>query len=161
RGLLLFIVAVLLASPLDAANWPRFRGPNGTGIAADKDIPVQWTEKDILWKLPLPGIGNSSPVIWGDQLFLESADAKSRMLICVNVKEGKIAWNKTIPGQQAPINGRNSLASSTPATDGQRVYAYFWDGKNIAIHAFDMQGNPLWKHELGPWAGNHGAGASP
>src|SRR5262249_41417267 len=55
----------------------------------------------------------------------------------------------------------NSQASSTPATDGQRVYAYFWDGKAIAIHCFDMQGKSLWKYELGAWLGNHGPGASP
>jgi outer membrane protein assembly factor BamB len=161
RVVLLIGCGLLAADPSGAANWPRFRGPNGTGTAADKDIPVQWTEKDVLWKLALPGAGNSSPIVWGDKLFLESADTQARMLICVNVKEGKIAWNKSIPGQKAPTNPRNSLASSTPATDGKRVYAYFWDGKNVAIHAFDLEGKPFWKHELGAWAGNHGAGASP
>jgi outer membrane protein assembly factor BamB len=154
----LFAVAGPLAN---AANWARFRGPNGTGMADDKDIPVQWTEKNIRWKAPIPGAGNSSPVIWGDKLFIESADAKNRMLFCINVKDGKTIWMKNVDGQQAKINGHNSLASSTPATDGQRVYAYFWDGKDIAVHAFDMQGNPVWKYDLGPWAGNHGAGASP
>jgi outer membrane protein assembly factor BamB len=163
RVLLLLACGVLTADPLSAANWGRFRGPNGTGIAEDTNIPIQFTDKDYIWKAAVPGTGHGSPIVWGDKIFLQSsaADAKSRMMICVSTKDGSILWNRSVPGDFAKTNGRNNLASSTAATDGERVYGYFWDGKNIAIHAFDFSGNPVWKFDLGPWAGNHGAGASP
>src|SRR5947209_17168483 len=91
-ALLLALAAMLTVAALaTAGNWPRFRGPNGTGIATDKDIPVEWTEKEILWKTPLPGAGHSSPVVWGDRLFLQSStkDGKSRMLLCLDAGSGK------------------------------------------------------------------------
>lgn len=153
---------LLLLPAADGANWPRFRGPNGTGIAADKDIPVQWTDKEFLWKTPLPGSGNGSPIVWGDKLFLQAADTTSRMLLCLDVKDGKILWNRSVPGGTfAKINARNSLASSTPATDGERVYCYFWDGTTVALAAYDFQGNPLWQYNLGEFVSQHGAAASP
>src|SRR5947207_1115077 len=103
-----------------AADWPRFRGPNGTGDTPDADIPVKWTDKDVAWKVPLPGAGNSSPVIWGDRLFIQSAspDGKERYILCLNTADGKEVWRKSVPGNKAKMNAKNSLASSTPATDG-------------------------------------------
>lgn len=162
RVFLLIACGVLAAAdPSSAANWPRFRGPNGTGTADDKDIPAQWTEKDIVWKTSLPGTGNSSPVIWEDKIFLQSADAKSRMLLCLSAKDGKILWNKSEPGGTAKTHAKNSLGSSTPATDGQRVYCYFWDGKTVGVSAYDLQGARLWHRDLGSFESQHGAGASP
>lgn len=160
----LFLMAcgLLTADPLGAANWERFRGPNGVGVVEDPGIPIQFTDKDFVWKTAIPGVGNGSPIVWGDKLFLQaaSADGKSRMMICIGTKDGNILWNRILPGNTAKTNARGSLASSTPATDGERVYAYFWDGKNIAVHAWDFSGNPLWKYDLGAWTGNHGPGAS-
>lgn len=146
-----------------ASDWPRFRGPNGTGISADKDIPVQWTDANILWKTAIPGVGHSSPIVWGDHVFLQSADAggKERYLICLSAPVGKILWTKSVPGSKAHTHLRNTWASSTPATDGQQVYALFWDGQKIAIHAFDFQGNETWTHELGTFTSQHGPGGSP
>src|SRR3954462_10730778 len=96
-GPLLLVCCTLAALPAFAANWPRFRGPNGTGIAADKDIPVEWTDKDILWKTALPGEGNSSPVIWGNRIVPQSAtpDGKERLLLCLDAANGKILWSKS------------------------------------------------------------------
>ena len=74
RAALAAALVLLVVTAGSADNWPRFRGPNGTGVAADKDVPVLFGEKDnLLWKAPLPGKGNSSPVIWGDGLFVQSA----------------------------------------------------------------------------------------
>ncbi len=155
------IFALVLAA--EAANWPRFRGPNGTGIAEEKDIPVAWGAKDIRWKVVLPGTGNSSPVIWGDHLFVQSAstDGKERYLLCLNTADGKETWRQTLAGKQAGRNEKNSLASSTPATDGERVYAYFWDGTAVSLHAFDFNGKPLWTYKIGKFSSDHGAGSSP
>ncbi|GIW81321.1 MAG: serine/threonine protein kinase [Gemmatales bacterium] len=144
-------------------NWPRFRGPNGTGVSHDKNIPVKWTEKNILWKTRLPGLGNSSPIVWENRVFVQSAPGDdSRALIAVDAIDGKIVWIQSVPGKKAHIHPRNSLASSTPATDGERVYCLFWDGENVDLHAFDFQtGKPLWKHSLGSFTSQHGAGHSP
>jgi outer membrane protein assembly factor BamB len=152
-----------LALAADAANWPRFRGPNGDGVAADKDIPVRWTDKDLAWKVALPGLGNSSPVIWGDRLFIQSssADGKERYLLCLSTADGKELWRNSVAGDRARMNAKNSLASSTPATDGERVYAYFWDGAAVSLHAFDIKGQPLWKYDIGKFSSDHGAGSSP
>jgi outer membrane protein assembly factor BamB len=145
-----------------AENWPRFRGPNGEGIAHDKHVPVQWTEKEgIAWRTAIPGTGNSSPIVWGDRIFLQSATEKERMLLCLSVHDGKVLWTQTVPGAKAEKNKKNTFASSTPATDGKRVYALFWDGQDIALHAFDMNGKPLWQHNLGGFESQHGPGMSP
>jgi outer membrane protein assembly factor BamB len=152
-----------LALSAGAANWPRFRGPNGTGDTPDADIPVKWTDKDMAWKAQLPGAGNSSPVVWGDRLFIQSAspDGKERYLLCLNTADGKEVWKRSVPGGKAKMHAKNSMSSSTPATDGERVYAYFWDGAAVSLHAFDFKGEPLWKYEIGRFSSDHGAGASP
>jgi outer membrane protein assembly factor BamB len=155
--------AATFAVPATAGNWPRFRGPNGTGVADDPNVPVQWTDQNILWKTALPGIGKSSPIVWDDRLFIESApaDGKQRLLLCVDVPTGKIRWTRSVPGSLVRTHKFNTLASPTPATDGKRVYALFWDGKDIALHAFDLDGNPVWRTGLGAFTSQHGAGHSP
>jgi outer membrane protein assembly factor BamB len=161
---LVFSSLALAVSVAAADNWPRFRGPNGSGVAQDKNIPVQWTaQQGILWKVALPGQGNSSPIIWGDRLFVQAAslDGKDRSLLCLSTRDGKVIWTRTIPAAKAAINSYNSLASSTPATDGQRVYAAMWDGKVILLRAYDFNGNLAWSRDLGGLKTQHGAGASP
>jgi outer membrane protein assembly factor BamB len=147
-----------------AADWPRFRGPNGTGVAADKDVPVQFSDKDgVLWKVPIPGRANSSPIVWGDKLFIQSAseDGAERWLFCLNADSGEILWKKAAPGSAAHIHDKNTWASSTPATDGERVYAVFWDGKDLQLTAYDFKGQQVWTKDLGGYESEHGAGISP
>src|ERR1700679_3096009 len=90
---LLFALAALVgaAAFVDAGNWPRFRGPNGTGEVGDKNVPLTFGDtENRLWKTAIPGIGHSSPVVWGDSLFLQSAskDGNERWLICIDTKDG-------------------------------------------------------------------------
>jgi outer membrane protein assembly factor BamB len=146
-----------------AGNWPRFRGPNGTGISDEKNVPVQWTSADIQWKTAIPGIGHSSPIVWGDRVFLQSAsrDARQRWLFCVDVNSGKILWQQGVPGQNQHTHRLNNLSSSTPATDGERVYAIFWNGARLLLAAYDFEGKQLWLRDLGPFTSQHGAGLSP
>lgn len=155
---------VLAVWPAPAAPWARFRGPNGTGVAPDRDIPIKWDEKEgILWKVPI-GPGNSSPVVWGDQVFVQSAvaDASERKLLCLSAGDGKVLWSRSVTGVPfKTLNRFNTYASSTPAADGERVYVIFWDGEGQTVHAYDFKGNPLWQHNLGPFQSQHGAGASP
>jgi outer membrane protein assembly factor BamB len=159
----LIVVAFCCAGLALASDWPRFRGPNGTGIALDKNVPVEWAESDVLWKTPIPGLGNSSPIVWGNHIFIQSADrnGKERYLICLSANDGKILWDRPVPSTKARTHPYNTMASSTPATDGQNVYALFWDGSAVAIHAFDFQGNQMWKHDLGSFTSQHGPAASP
>lgn len=166
-GIGLFLLCcwtLVCAGPAAADNWPRFRGPNGTGVADDKDIPIQFgAKKGVLWSVPIPGVGNSSPVVWGDRLFLQSAssDGSERLLLCLNATSGKILWQASAAGARAHTHQKNTLASSTPATDGERVYAVFWNGEELSLSAYDFQGKELWKRELGGFTSQHGAGASP
>jgi outer membrane protein assembly factor BamB len=159
-----FTFTMSFVAAATAGDWPRFRGPNGTGVAADATIPTQFKEGDgILWKVPLPGKGNSSPVISRGKLFLQTAsdDGHERQMLCLDAVTGKTLWSRSAPGGTVKINPHNSLASSTPAVDGERVFVLFWDGKAVTLSAFDFQGNPQWKQELGSFASQHGAGTSP
>ena len=147
---LVVCTVVLAAGVASAANWPRFRGPNGAGVAADKDIPIKFDDKTgVLWKIALPGAGNSSPIIWNDRLFVQSGTPKERSLYCVSVKDGKLLWSRAAPGGQAKIHAMNTYASSSPATDGNIVVAAFWDGENQLLKAYDLDGNPKWERKLG------------
>src|SRR5687767_14471417 len=146
-GLAIFLVVSCLYPQSSGSQWSRFRGPNGHGTSLDKNIPVQWSETEgMLWKTPLPGKGNSSPIVWGDRLFVQSAsaDGKERLLLCLSVTDGKILWSRSAPGAAARINTKNSLASSTPATDGRHVYAVFWDGASLSLSAYDFKGTVVW-----------------
>lgn len=147
-----------------AGDWPRFRGPNGAGIADDKGVPVTWTEDNILWKTAIPGAGHSSPIVCKGRVFLQSAseDGDERWLLCLDARKGEILWKTRSPGEAAKKHPLNSLASSTPATDGERVYAAFWDGTTIHLGAYDFKdGKLLWQHDLGSYKSQHGFGHSP
>jgi outer membrane protein assembly factor BamB len=173
KSLPLLVASCFAATFLSAAasDWTRFRGPNGTGIADGKDIPVNWTAKNILWKAELPGIGNSSPIIWKDHLYLQTAskDAKERQLLCVSVKDGAILWKQSITakalaggkGTSAKIHEKSSYASSSAAVDAERVYVVFWDNVDLIMNAYTHSGQPLWSKNLGAFSSQHGAGASP
>ncbi len=154
----------LSASLVVAGEWARFRGPEGLGTADDKNVPVVFgPTSNVLWKTPIPGKGNSSPIVSKGKVFLESAsfDGKRRMLLCIDAKSGKVDWSKDLKATTGHTHDLNSLASSTPAADGQRIYAVFWDGKRISLTAWDYQGKELWNKDLGPYKSQHGPGLSP
>jgi outer membrane protein assembly factor BamB len=158
------LCGLLACAAANADNWPRFRGPNGTGVSADKDVPVQWSATEgVLWKTPIPGHGNSSPIIWGDRVFIQSsaADGSERWLFCLDAASGKILWKQSASGKAAHTHQKNTLASSTPATDGERVYTVFWDGKDLLLNAYDFKGAQVWTRNLGGFVSEHGAGISP
>src|SRR6476646_6709993 len=93
-------VIALLAATAAAQEWTRFRGPNGTGESETNTIPASWTDSDLNWRIELPGIGHSSPVLWGEKMFLLSAEPKeaTRYVLCINAKDGKLLWRKDYPG---------------------------------------------------------------
>jgi outer membrane protein assembly factor BamB len=147
-----------------ASDWPRFRGPNGAGTSADKDVPVKWTTENVLWKKEIPGVGHSSPIVHGGRIFLQSSprDGKERWLIALDAASGELLWKAADPGAPTRKHVLNSLASSTPATDGERVYAVFWDGKDILLAAYNAKnGQVVWHKDLGGFVSQHGVGHSP
>jgi outer membrane protein assembly factor BamB len=162
-GSFAFVALLSCISLAHAANWERFRGPNGTGIAQDKNIPVAISPKEnVLWQVAIPGKGHSSPIVWGDKLFLQTAPSEEkRSLLCLSVKDGSKIWEAEVPGVKAHIHKLNSLASATPATDGESVFAAFWDGTDVTLYAYDMKGQKRWHKKLGQFTSQHGAGASP
>lgn len=161
-----FLVAALALpgiAPALAQEWTRFRGPNGTGIATGKGIPVQFTPADYAWKLDLPGMGHSSPVIWGERLYVTSAveETKKRTLYCVRTTDGKVLWTVTEDYDQYPRHRLNSHASASAAVDRDRVYLPWWGPRRSALVAYTHEGKEVWRHELGPWFGQHGGALSP
>jgi outer membrane protein assembly factor BamB len=145
-------------------QWSRFRGPNGTGQSDAKGIPIEWDGTDaLLWKVAVPGRGNSSPIGWGRRIFIQSAsdNGQERLLVCLGVEDGKVLWTRSLPGSPKQTHLKNTLATSTPAADEERVYALSWDGEVLMLHAYTHDGGPVWERNLGPFAGQHGAGISP
>jgi outer membrane protein assembly factor BamB len=155
------LLAAASVSALLAADWARFRGPNGSGTVADKDVPVKWTDDNVLWKTELTGKGHSSPIVVKGKVFLLSATDKERSLVCLDADKGKQLWSKKAPGKFVKIRHDSSFASSTPCSDGERVYCAFWDGSKVSLHAYDLDGKALWQQDLGEFKSQHGHGFSP
>ncbi len=164
RYISMALLVTLSGSASEAADWPRFRGPNGIGVVADKGVPTEWSlDKGVKWKTPIPGEGNSSPIVSKGKIFLQSSteDQSKRTLICLDASTGKIDWNKEFNGGTVKIHKLNSPASSTPTADGEKVYAVFWDGDHQHLTAWSYVGEMLWQRDLGAFASDHGAGLSP
>ena len=164
-GFALFGCLVLSAASaaLRADDWPRFRGPTGQGVSAERDVPLEWAEdKNVAWKTPIPGEGWSSPVVWGDRAFVTAATdgGATCHVICVDANTGKILWDTPVMKQETKRKeGMNSYATPTPATDGKRVYAVFGGGGIAAVNVAD--GKPVWTNTDYPFYSQHGLGASP
>jgi outer membrane protein assembly factor BamB len=165
RGLLLVAAAVLLASPwrLSAGHWPRFRGPNGAGHSDANSVPVQWTEGDCNWKVELPGVGHSSPVVWDEKLFLTCSLERTarRTILCLSVADGSVIWRRDYASGRHPMHRDNCYASSTPALDANGVYVTWTTPKEVVLLALDHAGNEKWRRELGEFNSMHGSGTSP
>lgn len=161
-----------------SADWLRFRGPNGSGIASDSDsTPVKWgPEENIKWKASLPGAGVSSPIVVGDRVFVTcysgygidrqnpgDIENLKRHLVCVDRKSGEVLWEKSVKATlpEDPYSGMgvpsHGYASHTPVSDGTNVYVFF--GKSGAF-AYDMEGNELWKKSVGTKSDNKRWGSS-
>lgn len=163
RRLLLFVLTLSLPLPLASADWPRFRGVNGKGVA-DGPVPLDLADaKNLLWKVPIPGKGVSSPIVVGGKIYLQTAstDGKTRSMVCLDAATGKPVWAKDVPGTTAHTHAKNSLASSTPACDGEMVYGVFWDGSVVGLRAFDLAGEQKWEASFGGYVSQHGPGFSP
>lgn len=152
----------LLLQVAEAQEWSRFRGPNGSGIGEAK-LPATWTESDYRWNVELPGLGHSCPVLWGDKLFLTSADSDSgdRFVLCYQASDGKLLWKQTFDADPIKKHNKNSFATSTPCCDAERVYVAWSLPDRLMMTALDHEGKAVWEQQLGKYKSGHGFGTSP
>lgn len=162
KDIFLLATALLTSVALHAENWPCFRGPTRQGVSAETNMPLHWNAtSNVVWKIPIPGESWSSPIVWGDRVFVTTAteEGTSCRVLCLDRKAGKAFWNREA-FQQRPghKNNRNSYATPTPCTDGQQVYAVFGDGSFAALN---FSGQVVWTNRDFPFYGEHGLGTSP
>jgi S-adenosylmethionine:tRNA ribosyltransferase-isomerase len=155
-------LAMLLTAASASANWPQWRGPTGDGVSPEKGLPLKWTAQDnVAWKLPLPGVSGSTPVVWGERLFLHVAEGQDLMLWCVDRGKGTVLWKKTV-GTGNYKSRKGDASSPSPVTDGKSVFLITGTG---ALKAFDMDGRELWARDLqkdyGAFGLNWGYASSP
>jgi outer membrane protein assembly factor BamB len=146
-----------------AENWPQWRGPDNDGICRETHLPTEWSAtKNIVWKLPLPGMSGATPVIWGERIFLTSEDGNEVVLLCIGT-EGRQLWKRTLgSGKRRFRNDEGNQASPSPSTDGQHVYAFTGTGD---FAAFDFEGKEIWRFNAQERYGNfriqHGMHTTP
>lgn len=179
---LLFFISL----PLLAENWPQWRGPRLDGTSADAGFPKKIAADTVLWRVELPGAGHASPIVWGDKIFTVAAigETEERVLLCLDRKAGKLLWQTTVV--KAPLESThklNSCASSTPATDGEKIFTSFLDNTEtpetkkanagheipkgevpkgtVVVSAHDFTGKQIWQVRPGLFSSKHGFSASP
>jgi outer membrane protein assembly factor BamB len=163
RFFLIPFALVFWTAPISAEEWPGWRGPRGDGTSAETNIPLRFSGADngenLRWKTEIPGKGHSSPVVWGDRVFVTSCieAEQKRMLYCLDRNDGKILWERLV--LTAKLERRhplNSSASSTPATDGKHVYVSFLDEPNMKVFCYDFDGDLVWHQSPGKLTSVHG-----
>ena len=157
------VVVMSLAASLFAAdtNWPRWRGPLENGHYTDANLPSVWTNSDVTWKATLKGSGQSTPIIWGDRIFLTTAldSGKQRVVFCLDRNTGKQLWEHTPwTGEPEKVHIMNGWASPTCTTDGEMVYAFFGIG---GLHAYTVDGKLVWSRDLGKFVSPWGVSSCP
>ncbi len=138
------------------------RGPTGDGHSTDKNLPVDWSPDDIEWKTPLAGEGQSSPCVWGEQIFLTRSENRGqrRYVFCVNRADGQIFWEQLAwEGTPEPTHNMNGWASASCTTDGEFVFAFF--GKGGGLFCYTTKGVKVWEKDLGSFEGPWGTAATP
>lgn len=179
----LVVLFFFVAGLIRAENWPGWRGPSGDGISAGKGIPTKWSSKEnIAWRIAVRGEGHSSPIVWGDKVFLTSSltEKNKRILLCIDRLSGQTVWQRDVV-QSPPetVHRLNSRASGTPATDGKQVYVTFMRAEGdeviapnvgserlitpgkIIVAAYDLDGNEKWKTNVGDFLSAHGFNTCP
>jgi len=173
------LVGLLVTGSAEASfdrSWPQWRGPLANGVAPHADPPIEWNEtKNVKWKINLPGFGSSTPIIWGDRIFISTAIAKSTpagrgrpneshrfALLCLDRQTGKTLWQK-VAREETPHEGHHQdhgFASASPVTDGEHVLAYFG---SRGLYCFDLEGALKWAKDFGDMRTRNGfgEGASP
>jgi outer membrane protein assembly factor BamB len=148
RTILAAAALAIVSLAASAENWPAWRGPQGDGTTSETNLPQHWSAtENVKWKTPLPEAGNSTPIVWGDRIFITQAEGNRRTVMCFNRKDGKLQWEEG-PVSEHPdqTHKTNPYASASPATDGERVVAWFG---SAGLWCWDLAGQPLWHVDLG------------
>ena len=155
-------MSLLFSTAALAGNWPQWRGPALNGVSDEKNLPVKWaTSENVAWRLPLPEVSGSTPVIWGGRVFLNVAEKGELFLWCVDKSNGAVVWKRLLGGGDEKMRKHN-MSSPSPATDGKAVYVMTGTG---LLKGFDFAGNELWSRDVqkdyGRFGLNWGYASSP
>lgn len=158
----LFMLLFFSFSLANAQHWPQWRGPNANGVSNEKNLPVKWNaQENIAWKLPMPDRSGSTPIIWGDKIFLNVADGADLYLWCVDKKKGTTLWKQKL-GDGNHIERKHNMSSPSPVTDGKGVFIMTGTGM---LKGFDFNGKELWSRDIqkeyGAFGLNWGYASSP
>jgi outer membrane protein assembly factor BamB len=169
RSLVAVLVAASVVPLIAKENWPQWRGPARNGISTEKNLPVKWSHtENVAWKLAMPALSGSTPIIWGDRIFLNVADAlpdtgrtPSLHLWCVDRAKGTILWRRPLGGGNH-MQRKQNQSTPSPVTDGTTVWVMTGTG---ILKAFDFTGKELWSRDIqadyGRFGHNWGYGSSP
>ena len=159
RSIVLF--SVFLTGAM-GANWPTWRGPKGDGSSTETGLPTKWSQtENVTWKLAMPDVTGSTPVIWGDTIFMNTADQGSIWLLAIDRNKGEVRWKKQIAAEDHKVR-KGNMSSPSPVTDGKTVWVMSGNGH---VFAFDFAGKEQWHRDFfkdfGKFGLNHGYGSSP
>ena len=154
-----WVACLVISGLLSASDWPRYRGPNGTGISPDRELPSELSkDKTLLWTTTVAK-GNSSPVVVGGRVFITGHEGEQRAVFCLDAKSGKLLWRKSVdPVWKETVNPLNGPTTPSVATDGRLVFSYF---PEMGLVAHDFAGDERWQVPLGPFGSIQGMAASP
>src|SRR5262249_30021542 len=150
---------------VQAGEWPGWRGLRGDGTSDESGVPFRWSRtENVCWKVAVPGRGHSSPVVWGDRVFLTTCleQEQQRLLLCYDRRDGRLLWRRVVlPAPLEKLHSLNSHASSTPATDGRHVFVTFLVDPAVRVACYDFDGNRVWDRSPGTFSSRHGFCSSP
>lgn len=160
-GFLAIGLPALASEP--SKEWARFRGENATGNVEACNVAVPWKPEDVAWEISPPGVGNGSPIVFGNRVFLMSSDPRSaeRYLLAYDLATGKELWKKSKQSVPYHLHRRASYASCTPAVNEYAVYFCWAEPEHVYLTALSHEGEELWTNDLGSYISQHGFGASP
>jgi outer membrane protein assembly factor BamB len=152
KSISILMLLLFAFSYINAENWPNWRGPKRDGTSSETGLPQKWSKtENVIWRTPLPGPAASTPIVWGNRIFLTSAEGDDLVLICVST-DGKILWKQVVgTGNKNAKGDEANLAAPSPSTDGKYVFTFFGTGD---LAAFDFTGKQIWKTDLQKSYGN-------
>jgi len=153
------LILLIATTAFGASDWPRFRGPNGSGVSTDRNLPIEvGPDRNVVWKVKTPN-GHSSPIVAGGRVWITGQEGDERIVLCYDAKSGRQLWRQSVTKARAEVvNPENGFSTPTPATDGNSVFVYFPD---FGLIAYSVEGKEMWRVPLGPFGGVQGMAVSP